>query len=295
MHGGAGRLRPGAAEGDEAAACAALAAALRAGQALLRGGGTALDAVCAAVVVLEDAPLFNAGRGAVFSHEGRIELDAAVMTGADRRAGAVAAVRTVKNPVLLARAVMERSPHVLLAGDGAEAFARHCGLEIVDPEWFHTPARWQQWREVQAGESSHGTVGAVALDAAGGLAAATSTGGLSNKRWGRVSDSALIGAGTYADAHCAVSGTGWGEFYIRAVAAHAIGCRVAQGQAPEQAAEQVINQDIPALGGHGGAIVLAADGRWAMPFNTPLLYRGYINGSGPPQVAAGREAWRAFS
>lgn len=299
VHGGAGRSSAAArGEAGAAAARAALVEALRQGQAQLVRGGSALDAVCAAVAVLEDAPAFNAGRGAVLAHDGRIELDAAVMSGHDRRAGAVAGLRRVRHPVWLARAVMEHTPHVLLAGDGAEDFARGRGLELMDPEWFYTEERRQQWRAAQQREAAgasarpagHGTVGAVALDVHGHLAAATSTGGLCNKRWGRVSDSALIGAGTYADARCAVSGTGAGEFYIRSVAAHAICSRVAAGERLEDAAAAVINVEIPGLGGEGGALVLGADGRWALPFNTPLMFRGVIEADGPPRVATGREA-----
>lgn len=296
IHGGAGPPRPLDAATQQAIR-AALAAALRAGQAELAAGRSALDAVAAAVVVLEDAPQFNAGRGAVYSHEGRIELDAAIMDGANLRAGAVAGLRRVKHPVRLARAVMEHSAHVLLAGAGAEEFAREIGIECVDPAWFHTEDRWQALQRVLRGEGeagggpaaprSHGTVGAVALDAQGRLAAATSTGGLTNKRWGRIGDSPLIGAGTYAQPHCAVSGTGLGEVYIRACAAYEICSRVARGEAPALAAAAVINGTLPALGGEGGAIVLAADGRFATPFNTGRMYRGWIGTGGEPQVAIG--------
>jgi beta-aspartyl-peptidase (threonine type) len=263
----------------------------------LRAGGSALDAVAEAVVVLEDAPHFNAGRGSVFTHDGRNEMDAAVMDGASLRAGAIAGVGCVKNPVLLARAVMEHSPHVMLAGRGAEDFAREQDIEQAAPGYFRTEHRWQQLQEalrkedaegggdVQAG-GYYGTVGAVALDQAGHLAAATSTGGMTNKRWGRIGDSPLIGSGTYADAGCAVSGTGWGEYYIRTAAAHAICMRVSAMKQPlEQAAETVILEEIPRCGGDGGAIVLGADGRFALPFNTPGMYRGWIDANSAPQVA----------
>lgn len=298
IHGGAGVIRAGMDRADEDAARAALAQALRAGQAELAAGKPALDAVVAAITVLEDAPMFNAGRGAVFTHDGKNELDAAIMDGSGRRAGAIAGVHRVKNPIALARAVMDKSKHVMMVGDGAEAFAREQGLTLVDPSYFRTEKRWQQLqkalKEEDAGQAHadvetakhFGTVGAVALDAQGRLAAGTSTGGMTNKRYGRVGDSPIIGSGTYADARCAVSGTGWGEYYIRAVAAHDICARIAYAkQDLREAAEAVINRDIPAAGGNGGAIVLGADGRFALPFNTEGMYRGWIDAKGEPQVA----------
>ncbi|MGH8216672.1 MAG: isoaspartyl peptidase/L-asparaginase family protein [Rhodanobacteraceae bacterium] len=291
IHGGAGVIR----DLDpviEQAVRAALANALQRGYAELVAGRTALDAASAAVVALEDAPYFNAGRGAVFTHEGINELDAAVMEGANLRAGAIAGVHCVRNPVLLARAVMEQSPHVMLAGEGAEAFARERGIALVEPDYFRTAERWRQLQETRGNESRgksvdhFGTVGAVALDTGGHLAAATSTGGMTNKRWGRIGDSPVIGAGTYANAACAMSGTGWGEFYIRTAAAHAVCMRVATMRQPlGDAAEEVINREIPELGGSGGAIVLGADGSFAMPFNTDGMYRGRIGGDGRPHVA----------
>lgn len=292
VHGGAGVIRHGTDAAREREVRAALAAALRAGQARLLAGDPALDAVTAAVTVLEDSPYFNAGRGAVFTHDGVNELDAAIMDGATLRAGAVAGVRQVRNPLQLARAVMERSPHVLLAGAGAEAFARAQGIERVTPDYFHTEDRWRELQDALR-QGAHGarvdhfgTVGAVALDAAGQLAAATSTGGMTGKRWGRIGDSPLIGAGTYANAACAMSGTGWGEFYIRTVAAHAICMRVSQMRIPiQRAAAVVVNQEIPALGGNGGAIALDAHGNIAIPFNTDGMYRGWIDASGVPHVA----------
>jgi beta-aspartyl-peptidase (threonine type) len=225
-------------------------------------------------------------------------LDAAIMDGYTLRAGAVAGVRRVKNPILLARAVMEHSPHVMLSGDGAEAFAREQGFTLVDPAYFRTEERWQQlqkaWKE-DAAKQPHadvetarhfGTVGAVALDAQGHLAAGTSTGGMTDKRWGRIGDSPIIGAGTYANSGCAVSGTGWGEFYIRTVAAHEICMKVTQMRVPlKRAAAEVINQEIPSLGGNGGAIALDADGHIAIPFNTDGMYRGWIGADGVPHVA----------
>jgi beta-aspartyl-peptidase (threonine type) len=291
IHGGAGVIRGmDAATGQ--AVRAALADALRRGHAELVRGGSACDAVAAAGVTLEDAPYFNAGHGAVFTHEGINELDAAIMDGANLRAGAVAGVRRVRNPVLLARAVMEHSTHVMLAGDGAETFASGQGIALVDPEYFRTEVRWRQLQDAlrvaaTGGDVDHfGTVGAVALDAQGRLAAATSTGGMTDKRWGRIGDSPLIGAGTYANAACAMSATGWGEFYIRTAAAHAVCMRVAlMHQSVAEAAEEVVNREIPRLGGSGGAIVLGADGSFAMPFNTGGMYRGWIDGDGEPHVA----------
>ncbi len=299
IHGGAGVERADLTPEEERAARAALELALRRGHAALKAGKPALDAVTAAITVLEDDPNFNAGRGAVFTHDGRNELDASLMDGATRAAGAVAGVHRVKNPILLARAVMDRSPHVMMVGDGAEAFAKEQGVELVDPAWFRTEKRWQQLQQrlredaaKQAALDPHpgrrytGTVGAVALDAQGRLAAGTSTGGMTDKRYGRVGDSPIIGAGTYANAVCAVSGTGWGEFYIRTAAAHDVCARMTYlNETAQQAGEAVINGAVPALGGDGGAIVLAADGSVAMPFNTEGMFRGWIGADGVPHVA----------
>ena len=302
IHGGAGVERADLSAEDEAAARAALEQALRAGHAQLEAGKSALDAVAAAVSVLEDAPQFNAGRGAVFTHDGRNELDASIMDGASGKAGAVAGVGRVRNPIQLARTVMDRSRHVMMVGAGAEAFAAEQGVELVDPSWFRTEKRWQQLQnalEAEAkaqastdpapelpGKAYFGTVGALALDSEGNLAAGTSTGGMTNKRWGRVGDSPIIGAGTWADTRCAVSGTGWGEFYIRAAAAHEICARVRlTGQPLAKAADEVINRKIPRAGGDGGAIALGADGSVAFPFNTEGMYRGWIGSDGVPHVA----------
>ena len=292
VHGGAGVIRRDMGADTERGVRAALAEALRRGHASLAAGGSALDAVATAVVVLEDAPYFNAGHGAVFTHDGINELDAAIMDGATLRAGAVAGVRHVRNPVLLARAVMEYSPHVMLAGAGAEAFAREQNVVLVDPGYFRTERRWRELQVARHRATRNepvdhfGTVGAVALDAQGRLAAATSTGGMTDKRWGRIGDSPVIGAGTYANAACAMSGTGWGEFYIRTAAAHAVCMRVAaMHQSVQEAAEAVVNQEIPTLGGSGGAIVLGADGAFAMPFNTDGMFRGHIGNDGEPHVA----------
>lgn len=297
IHGGAGLQREGTSQADEAALRAAITLALRRGHEQLAAGKPALDAVTAAITVLEDDPRFNAGKGAVFTHDGHNELDASLMDGATRMAGAVAGVRHVKNPILLAREVMQHSPHVMMAGDGAEAFAKERGVELVDPSYFRTERRWQQLQralEEDAGQAHadpevakhFGTVGALALDGDGHLAAGTSTGGMTDKRYGRIGDSPIIGAGTYANAGCAVSGTGWGEFYIRVSAAHEICARMAYlKESPAEAGAAVINGEIPALGGDGGAIVLSADGRVAMPFNTEGMARGWIGADGVPHVA----------
>ena len=297
VHGGAGVIRSTLTPAIEAAVKADLARALAAGHAVLAADGSALDAVGAAVVVLEDSPHFNAGHGAVFTHDGRNELDASIMDGETRRAGAVAGVERVRNPVLLARAVMERSDHVMLFGAGAEAFGEHVGAAFVEPSYFHTEARWQQLQEAIAKETvgaqseqgraiHYGTVGAVALDAQGRLAAATSTGGMTNKRWGRVGDSPIIGAGTWADARCAVSATGWGEFFIRAAVARDIAARMEYGgQTLAAAASAVIDEVIPALGGDGGIIAIDADGHVSLAFNTDGMYRGWIDADGIAHVA----------
>ena len=265
--------------------------ALDAGHAVLAEGGTALDAVTAAVRVLEESPWFNAGKGAVFNAEGGHELDAAIMEGHTRRAGSVAGVSTVRSPLLLARAVMERSPHVMLAGAGAEKFAdEHDDIERVAPDWFDTPRRREQLERAKEREQKQlaalpstyfGTVGAVALDQHGHIAAATSTGGMTNKRWGRIGDAPVIGSGTWADAGCGVSGTGWGEFYLRTAAAHAVCARMAlAGEPLATAAEAVINGEVVQLGGDGGAIALDREGNIAMPFNTSGMYRGWVKPDG---------------
>jgi beta-aspartyl-peptidase (threonine type) len=299
IHGGAGVVPGELTPEREHAARAALTAALAAGHAALQAGCSSVDAVAAAVVVLEDSPLFNAGHGAVFTHDGRNELDASIMDGATLRAGAIAGVSRIRNPVLLARAVMDSSEHVMLVGAGAEAFARGAGFEFVDPGYFHTRERWQALqdalrRERERGAAPatvtatphHGTVGAVALDRDGRLAAATSTGGMTNKRWGRVGDSPVIGAGTYADARCAVSATGWGEFYLRTAAARTICARMEYaGESLAEAAAAVVLQAIPVLGGDGGVVAVDAGGRIAMPFNTDGMYRGWIDADGITHVA----------
>ncbi len=293
IHGGAGVIERSALTKErEAAIRADLERAVRAGYARLTAGASSLDAVSAAVIVLEDSPYFNAGKGAVYTADGTHELDAAIMDGARRRAGAVAGVHRVKNPILLARAIMERSEHVLLSGTGAEAFARLQNLSMVAPNYFDTPERWEALREAQRLEKLNpkaalphkayfGTVGAVALDQSGDLAAATSTGGMTNKRYGRIGDSPLIGAGTYADRSCAVSATGHGEYFIRAVVAYDICARVAyRGSTVKQAAETVILDELKAQGGEGGVITIDRAGNIAMPFNSSGMYRASVDVDG---------------
>jgi beta-aspartyl-peptidase (threonine type) len=288
VHGGAGDIPPAELTPErEAAYHAGLERALRAGEAILAAGGAGLDAVVAAVQVLEDDPLFNAGHGAVIAANGICELDAAVMDGRDLRAGAVAGVRHVRNPVGLARLVMERSPHVMLSGPGAEEFALEHGLPPVANEYFVTERRQRELAAALAAnaagfrESLMGTVGAVALDARGNLAAATSTGGTTGKRWGRVGDSPVIGAGTYAaNDCCAVSATGHGEYFIRATVAHEIASLVRYaGLDARAAADRVVHEQLRQMGGSGGVIV-GHDGTIAMPFNSRGMLRGSIDAQG---------------
>lgn len=275
-------------------------AALRAGYDILeRRKGSSLDAVEAAIRVLEDSPHFNAGRGAVFTSAGTNELDASIMEGSSRRAGAVASVTVIKNPITAARAVMEKTRHVMLVGRGAEEFARSAGLELVGADYFRTERRLRQleeWKRTEAegqrGEArpraapEWGTVGAVARDRKGDLAAGTSTGGMTGKRWGRVGDSPVIGAGTYADnATCAVSATGHGEYFIRYSVAHDISALMAyKGLSPEQAAEEVVNVKLKSAGGEGAVIVLDRGGRFAAARNSETLYRGYATRDGRLRV-----------
>lgn len=296
IHGGAGVVKKEMTPEKEKAVRAALEKALTTGYAVLKSGGDSLDAVEKAIMVLEDDPNFNAGKGAVFNHDGKNELDASLMDGATLRAGAVANVHRIKNPIELARAVMEKSEHVMLIGDGAEQFAQSIGMPLVDPKYFYTEARWKALQEALKEEKAkaaelgktphHGTVGAVALDAKGNLAAGTSTGGMTNKRFGRVGDSPIIGAGTYANAHCAVSATGWGEFYIRATAARDICARVEfRGDDIKKAADEVVLGVIPKLGGDGGVIALDKNGNFATPFNTDGMFRGWVDRDGKVHVA----------
>lgn len=290
IHGGAGTIRREDMTPErEAEFREALEAAVLAGHAKLVAGESSLVAVKTAINLLEDSPLFNAGKGAVFNADGVNELDASVMTGHDRNAGAVSSVRRVRNPIDLAIAVMQHSPHVMLSGDGAETFAEEQGIEFVEPSWFHTEFRWQQLEEARARETAgvaetrdfFSTVGAVALDQAGNLAAGTSTGGMTNKRFGRVGDSPIIGAGTFADnASCAVSATGHGEYFIRWVVAYDICARVAAGTPLAKAADTVVNGVLVEAGGSGGIISLDAKGNIAMPFNTAGMYRASVDGDG---------------
>lgn len=294
IHGGAGIIdRRSLPPEKEAAYRDGLTAALRAGSAILEKGGPALDAVVAAVRVLEDNPLFNAGRGAVFTAEGKNELDAAIMDGNTQKAGAVAGVTRTRHPIDLARAVMDSSPHVMLTGAGADQFSVQRGLEQVDPAWFRTEARWQQllaWRTKQqaAVDPTHlfGTVGAVALDADGNLAAATSTGGMTGKRWGRVGDSPIIGAGTYAkNGQCAVSATGSGEYFIRESAARQLCDRVAWNSQSLRDAAQATIMAVGAIGGDGGLIAMGPDGKPAFAINDLGMYRGSMTAGGAVQTA----------
>jgi len=298
IHGGAGTLdRAKLPPEREAEYRAALGSALDAGVAALEDGGSALDAVEAAVMLLEDDPHFNAGRGSVYNFEGRIELDAAIMDGAKRRAGAVAGVGQVRNPVRLARAVMDDGTHVFLGGAGAEEFARARGIAMADLAWFETPERRRQWEEFKSrkdawfdAEVKYGTVGAVAVDNGGHAAAATSTGGLTGKRWGRIGDSPVIGAGTYADDRaCAVSATGSGEYFIREAAAHEVSARMRLlGEDAQTAADAVI-AELGELGGEGGVIVAAPGGSTAFAFNSSGMYRARADASGLREVAIFRD------
>lgn len=354
IHGGAGTiLRSQMSPEKEKAYTAALDTALQKGYTILEKGGTALDAVEASVRYMEDNPLFNAGKGAVFTNEGKNELDAAIMNGQNLAAGSVAGVTVVKNPVSAARAVMEKSPHVMLTGKGAEQFAREQGLEIVDPSYFYTQDRWDGLQRVQQGDSlknimdeiakadsiinrslrvtdsvvrkksdsilrgndskkmrneveelkkkilngaslkqpgnhddKYGTVGAVALDRHGNLAAATSTGGMTNKKFGRIGDAPIIGAGTYANNRtAALSGTGWGEYYIRLVLAKSVSDMMEfGGKSLQEAADEMVMKRLPALGGDGGLIAVDKDGNIAMPFCTEGMYRGYWKSGGEKVV-----------
>ncbi|WP_294322515.1 isoaspartyl peptidase/L-asparaginase [uncultured Sphingomonas sp.] len=294
VHGGAGILtRETVSAETDAAARAGLDAALAAGEAVLTAGGAAIDAVEAAVRVLEDDPTFNSGRGAVFTFDGTIELDAAIMDGRDRSAGAVAGVTCSRHPVTLARAVKDHSPHVLLAGKGADIFAAEQGVEAADADWFMTHERRAQLDAMKANpdgwfdvDMKYGTVGAVAVDAAGHVAAATSTGGVTGKRWGRIGDSPLIGAGTYADDRaCAMSATGSGEFFIRMGVGHEIAARIRfAGESIRTAADTVL-AETQAMGGTGGVIVVGPDGDAAWSLTTPGMFRGRVVKGGARQVA----------
>ncbi|HYD79388.1 MAG TPA: isoaspartyl peptidase/L-asparaginase [Paucimonas sp.] len=306
IHGGAGTIAHSAPE-IEAPYHAALKEAAAAGEAVLAAGGTALEAVTAAVVALEDCPLFNAGRGSVYTSDATHEMDASVMDGRDLRAGAVTCVRTIRNPVLLARAVMEWSGHVLLTSDGAERFARECGIETAPSEYFAVASRLEQLRraraEAEGAKLDHdlaaapaepldpdrkfGTVGAVARDRQGNLASAVSTGGMTNKRPGRVGDTPVIGAGCYADNRTvAVAATGTGEYFMRSVAAYDLAARIDYANASlEEAARQTVFERLAAIGGRGGLIAVDRDGNIALLFNTTGMYRAWVR-EGEPITAA---------
>jgi L-asparaginase / beta-aspartyl-peptidase len=299
IHGGAGTiLRENMTPELEAAYHLALRTSLEAGFQILEAGGSALDAVMAAVVIMEDDSLFNAGRGAVYTSEGTHELDAAIMDGATLEAGAVAGVSRVKNPITLARLIMERSPHVFMAGPGAETFGRQHGIEEVGADWFHTRRRWEALQQARRQESVPlsqeqqamnmiGTVGAVARDRHGNLAAATTTGGMTNKRFGRIGDVPVIGAGTYAsNLSCAVSTTGHGEYFIRNVVAREVGARMEYlGESVTEAADALVRVRLVEQGGTGGLVAIDRDGRIAMPMNTPGMYRGHWLAGAEPFTA----------
>ncbi len=291
IHGGAGTLsRENMDENTEREYLDKLAEALEAGEEILSKGGSSLDAVQAAIIVMEDSPLFNAGKGAVFTNQKRVELDASVMDGKTLNAGAIAGVTDIRNPILGAIAVMKNSPHVMLAGNGASEFAREQGLEIVDNSYFHTQRRLDAvTRQIE--QDKQGTVGAVALDMDGNLAAGTSTGGMSNKKYGRIGDSPIIGAGTYAsNKTCAVSATGHGEFFIRWVVAYDIAALMEYSNLTlEEASGLVINEKLVGAGATGGVIAVDRHGNVSMPFNTSGMYRGYVKSTGEKEIAIFRE------
>ncbi len=301
IHGGAGTiLREEMTVAREAAYRDGLRQALQRGWKVLDAGGAALDAVEAAVVALEDEPLFNAGRGAVFTNDEKHEMDASIMAGEDLRAGAAAMVSGIKNPIRLARRVLEESEHVLLCGAGAEEFAREAGCEFAPPAYFFDQFRFDQLLEARrenvtqldhAPAKKFGTVGAVACDARGNLAAATSTGGMTNKRFGRVGDTPLIGAGTYADNRtCAVSCTGHGEFFIRAVVAYDVACLMKyKGLSLAAACDEVVNATLRELGGEGGLIAVDGAGHVALPFNSAGMYRAWITAGREAEIAIYRD------
>ena len=300
IHGGAGTiLKKNMTDSLENAYKAKLKEAITIGHTLLKNGGDAMEAVTKTINVLENSPLFNAGKGAVFTHEETNELDASVMDGATLNAGAVAGVTHIKNPIDLALEVMNNSDHVLLAGKGAEIFAQSRGFELVDPSYFYTQKRFQSLQRAKERQSKKentkvafedpfiknskfGTVGCAALDKNGNLAAGTSTGGMTNKRWNRIGDAPIIGAGTYANnATCAVSSTGWGEYFIRAMVAHDISAMMEyKGVSLQEAAREVIQEKVPSLGGDGGIVAIDKDGNVAMEFNTAGMYRAHMNADG---------------
>jgi beta-aspartyl-peptidase (threonine type) len=284
IHGGAGVITRNSMDSlTEKSYREALDSVLTIGEKILASGGKSLDAVEAVVSWMEDNPLFNAGKGAVFTYDGKNEMDASIMNGVDLSAGAVSGVRHIRNPIKLARMVMEKSPHVMLFGEGAEEFAKLNGVELVDTSYFFTQKRWDAHlkglEEMKAtADEKHGTVGAVAIDKYGNLAAATSTGGMTNKRWNRIGDSPVIGAGTYANnATCAVSSTGHGEFFIRYAVAHDISSMMEyKGVSLKEAANHVIMEKLALVGGEGGVIAVDHLGNFTMTFNSEGMYRGYV-------------------
>lgn len=302
IHGGAGTiLKSKMTPALEKAYTGALRLSLEKGYAVLEAGGTSVDAVETSVRELEDCPLYNAGKGSVFTAEGKNEMDASIMSGKDLAAGSIAGVTCLKNPVSAARAVMEKSDHVMLIGSGAEAFARQHGIEMVSADYYFTRERWeallkireedpdrtdldhgsaQSYRKKKK-EEKFGTVGAVALDREGNLAAATSTGGMTNKKWGRVGDSPVIGAGTYANRFCAVSCTGWGEYFLRLCVAKTVADLLEyKGYSLLRAANEAILRKLPQIGGDGGLVAVDEKGNVALPFNTEGMYRGYVKNNG---------------
>jgi len=303
IHGGAGTLVKGLMTPQlEQQYKEALEVALEVGFAIIKNGGTSIDAVESSVRILEDSPLFNAGRGSVFTAEGTHEMDAAIMNGKDRKAGAVSLITGIKNPVSLARDVMDKSYHVFLAGEGAMRFAKDNGYILENPNYFYDEVRYRQWQGIKdtegfqldhsvKKEGKFGTVGAVACDRNGNIAAATSTGGMTNKKWGRVGDSPMIGAGNYANNKtCAVSCTGSGEFFIRGVVAYDVSCLMEfKGLSLEEAASEVIHKRILEIEGDGGLIAVDAEGNIAMPFNTEGMYRAFKTSEGNKEIAIYKE------
>lgn len=286
IHGGAGAIEKDSMDPElDRLYRSAMAEALQTGRKILQEGGTALDAVETTIRLMEDNPLFNAGKGAVFTHEGRNELDASIMDGSNLGAGAVAAVTDIKNPISAARAVMTHSPHVMLSGAGASEFAREQGLEIVPPEYFFTQRRWDDLQELLK-EKKNGTVGCCALDRNGNLAAGTSTGGMGNKRYNRIGDTPIIGAGVYANnATCAISSTGHGEYFIRWTVAHDISALMEyKGLTLKQASELVVNDKLVKAGGSGGVIGVDSLGNIVMPFNSKGMFRGFATADGEEGV-----------
>lgn len=298
IHGGAGTiLKKNMTPEKEAAYVSKLTEALETGYKILENGGKSVDAVEKVINIMEDSPLFNAGKGAVLTEKGEAELDASIMDGKTLMAGAVAGVKHVKNPISLARIVMEKSPHVLMISDGAEEFAKQNGVELVDNSYFIVKERYDQYlkmkerMEKKSNDDKHGTVGCVALDKEGNLAAATSTGGMMMKKFGRIGDSPIIGAGTYASNNtCAVSGTGWGEYFIRLNVARDISDLMAyKNLSLKEASDEVIMKKLPQLGGDGGIIAIDKNGNIAMPFNTAGMYRGYHLSEGKPEIKIYKE------